>query len=1828
MLFKVNERLSFNLPTGYDYVDDYDDDGERNITIKVGPSVDEDGDTSYEQEFKVKLITPEGTSSQKSALDVLEEEADGDVNLQRFNGPPEAMLATRTINSSILGVITYIHVTNLYVALSHTDLVEVTTLDIGTEDIDSDKRRRLFDQLKNIWGAMKICDKKAIVGNLDMEQLSQEGIAEFKVAEENSNALRNTEVKQEGRFIEVGGSWRMELPYGIRIKTEEDDDTVDIDFMLDSRFFGICRLGKTRRQHNIVTMLTTSALLSSVTRGGEAPAKLFDGMLCNNDQLSVNMRLFVEGDGSPEVLIRIIDKTVEDPEETCILLTPPCEIENLEDVIPELDDHNRYHDSSENPFGNDWDRMWKTVLRMAASISPVDTSKETIVLDAKQELPGGIAVQLPGGLNRFEVDESQRVYCHSKAPLKRADLEHMSQFDYFIMHFHRDLTVTDKVESTSEIIKYIALKGFSSVIAQQVLNVYAAPIRESITASGYKALMLFPEGGTYVATVCALSMDQHWHHIKIDSASGYCPARLLEIAEKIYESVTFSNETDEVIIPEMPLPDEMYREHYELIRQGGYTTRRDADFVGQPIRVLMEKCGNKYDEAYEMMEIEEDDYSLDQTALRIAKVFRMDEALFDPYEDTEALIRLGAFKNASMLHALRSLAWTAMDRADRSNRTLDQITFDELETIGERIKKLNYIHYGVNSYCSGLCSCYDWRVFYVPDEYRGSECENQTDLRDRCGKENRSGNTSFLFIPGMNDLSDMHRRNQMISRNEETLESLEALRHDLILLEPVMQTIHDGFMKDRDRSEALEGPLADALTAWCALCVAAKEPFYSEEASDSPEVDAGLELPLERPDDDMPVGKVSSAKSSSTKGSSSKKVSTGGNVLDLGGKTVIEAGQFNGNMSLKNIIIPEGVTEIKEQAFSYCMQLESVVFPKSLRKIGNSAFSGCRALKRVELQEGVREIGDFVFGACSSLLRVDLPDSLEKVERCMFGLGGDSPYATAYLSGETAKRLKDVYARRLVIDGKGYDSIRDYLGVDYWGNPVNSYSEPERDPEQDAREWMEEFGQYVTHNPDIQFEGKLFVFTGFGGSSDMDDPLVQAVMQRGGQHRKSISGKTDYLVVDPAEAGNAKPRKAVEQIQNGGHIQIILKNDVEAALTGRKHAQSTAQQPQAADKQKNNEPKPQSTAKSVRGNRKTERCVPANSDECEIDILDCLTKYYGSEPRIILPSGIKSIGTDAFLFNKTLISIVIPEGVESIEDDAFYGCEALESVILPKSLTELGSKAFYDCKKLRTIAIPDGCDEIGDEAFNGCESLENVTLPDYLARIGDGAFSDCKSLRTIAIPNGCEKVSDGAFSGCEVLESVTLPNSIESIGSNAFFGCDQLRTVYIPEGCGDIGSDAFCSCSSLTDIYVPDSVYDISPDAFQTFNVNTVIHTVRGSEADTYAKENELEVKYDYTSNAASKKNVPATVSAPAASTDEDQALLDEIAAITAMLEEDVASDRETEVSGSQDEKANVSADFETILYMILNNEAILGKLNRNADTFWEIYEDDFSGVSKSEVMSKRSTILRNKNSLDIPAAVTAKFKACSVEERFRISTGNLFSVDPEIDFEKKAKMAIERTKKWYEEDELEEVKILMQIKLESTRKEIDEQYDAIRPAWKSFEGAKKDLHVYLEDKGHPERDDTCVFQKEHNGVLCMIKMVNPELSILVVRLINCMAWYWNATPQQIWEQALRNDIIDNRTQKAGSAMMLAQDAYRKAFNIREQKPVVNHAEEQRRKEQEAQAAREKQQKEAKIRDLENQIRALEQERDSLKGLFKGGKRRKIQEQIDELQRELRTLRR
>ena len=99
--------------------------------------------------------------------------------------------------------------------------------------------------------------------------------------------------------------------------------------------------------------------------------------------------------------------------------------------------------------------------------------------------------------------------------------------------------------------------------------------------------------------------------------------------------------------------------------------------------------------------------------------------------------------------------------------------------------------------------------------------------------------------------------------------------------------------------------------------------------------------------------------------------------------------------------------------------------------------------------------------------------------------------------------------------------------------------------------------------------------------------------------------------------------------------------------------------------------------------------------------------------------------------------------------------------------------------------------------------------------------------------------------------------------------------------------------------------------------------------------------------------------------------------------------------------------------------------------------------------------------------------------------------------------------------------------------------------------------------------------------------------------------------------------IEDQRSRTTRNASDIAQKAFYKQFP-----EVAAAAAREKAAQQRAKKEAEEKERRARIRKLENEIRDLENERDNLRGLFMGGKRNKLQAQIDELQRELDFLKR
>ena len=149
---------------------------------------------------------------------------------------------------------------------------------------------------------------------------------------------------------------------------------------------------------------------------------------------------------------------------------------------------------------------------------------------------------------------------------------------------------------------------------------------------------------------------------------------------------------------------------------------------------------------------------------------------------------------------------------------------------------------------------------------------------------------------------------------------------------------------------------------------------------------------------------------------------------------------------------------------------------------------------------------------------------------------------------------------------------------------------------------------------------------------------------------------------------------------------------------------------------------------------------------------------YGME-EIVLPTELKSIGDDVFIFCRSLKSINIPESVQKIGLRAFYGCTSLTSVEMPLTVTSIGRQAFYGCTALVRQDIPSNVTEIGSEAFCGCSRLIDLTIPSSIKSIGERAFKDCDALTTL----------------------YALGASPIAITSNTFENVNKC-TLYVPQG--------------------------------------------------------------------------------------------------------------------------------------------------------------------------------------------------------------------------------------------------------------------------------------------------------------------------------------------------------------------------------------------------------------------------------------------------------------
>ncbi|MGN1019884.1 MAG: leucine-rich repeat protein [Aristaeellaceae bacterium] len=93
---------------------------------------------------------------------------------------------------------------------------------------------------------------------------------------------------------------------------------------------------------------------------------------------------------------------------------------------------------------------------------------------------------------------------------------------------------------------------------------------------------------------------------------------------------------------------------------------------------------------------------------------------------------------------------------------------------------------------------------------------------------------------------------------------------------------------------------------------------------------------------------------------------------------------FDVELPVVSLVIPENYTELAMYAFRNCDTLETVICYAPVENLPEGLFSGCTSLREVVFVNGVRHIGRYVFDGCTSLETVYLGEYVESVSESAF----------------------------------------------------------------------------------------------------------------------------------------------------------------------------------------------------------------------------------------------------------------------------------------------------------------------------------------------------------------------------------------------------------------------------------------------------------------------------------------------------------------------------------------------------------------------------------------------------------------------------------------------------------------------------------------------------------------------------------------------------------------------------------------------------------------------------------------------------------------------------
>lgn len=553
---------------------------------------------------------------------------------------------------------------------------------------------------------------------------------------------------------------------------------------------------------------------------------------------------------------------------------------------------------------------------------------------------------------------------------------------------------------------------------------------------------------------------------------------------------------------------------------------------------------------------------------------------------------------------------------------------------------------------------------------------------------------------------------------------------------------------------------------------------------------------------------------------------------------------FQGNTTITEIVLPEGIKTIGADCFERMTKLTKVNIPQTVESIfrfessGNGitqnesnyqgglliidncllkvkkeltgqvdvpegtrlvagyAFSGCKELTRISLPETVTEVGPYAFESCKQLGEINLPKGLKVIHRGTFNSCETLGTSTLTLP-ESLLEIEDFSFWKTVrlTELRFPEGLRKIGDQAFWQSGLKRIWLPAS---------IESLGAWAFADLTVLEEVHLAA------------PDPSAITLGNGVFDSAPTGAKLYVPYGSRTLYQSAPQWSAFTIEEDnpcidGFYYVLDQWNHTATLTYETYEEDGAY----------------NHTNYSRLNT-TEWTIPAQ-------VVQDGVVY-----------AVTAIGDYAFA-NTNVEQINLPEGIESIGTSAFDGNGSLKEVILPSTLTSIGQFAFYECRSLRVIynnavqpqdikdkgVFADGTYgrlDVGSielrvpfgstERYEAADEWKDFDIVEMPVEVDGVYYTLSKGYRTATI------VAQYAYNTSNyadlVREVLTIPAAITvdgkeyrvmSVDTGAFRYCKGVKVLSLPEGLEQIWDNAF-SNSGFMMITLPSTLEMLAASAF------------------------------------------------------------------------------------------------------------------------------------------------------------------------------------------------------------------------------------------------------------------------------------------------------------------------------------------------------------------------------------------------------------------------------